>query len=129
MSEAQLALVLENDFKSMHIRLGKDRKLLAGIQLDAEQLDGTIAALIEIRSKMQPFVPTNFADAPASRQVKGTHFDFGIDEGSKELILSLRDAGLGWLSLRFTARLLERMLKVARSASPSVDGPRTSAKQ
>jgi hypothetical protein len=62
--------------------------------------------------------PKEFSAAVA-RTIKGTHYDFGMDEVSRELIFSLRDETLGWLSLRFGARLLERMLKVARAAQKS----------
>ncbi len=59
--------------------------------------------------------PTEF-QPPSPQQIKGTNYDFGIDANTQQLIFSVRDQTLGWLSFRFGVRLLERMLKVARSA-------------
>ncbi len=160
----QLAMVLENDRKSMHLRIGKDGKLMAGIVLSAEMVDSLTAGLTQIRDRMLPEpppvpveaepaqatpveappsvpvppepprlaapelaspVPTPAEPAPteysaaASQQIKGTHYDFGIDENTQQLVFSVRDQSLGWLSFRFGVRLLERMLKVAKSAQKS----------
>jgi hypothetical protein len=98
----------------MHLTINGDGKLLAGIVLTADQLDRTIAALTALRGNMVPEFPTKLEGTEA-RAIKGTHFDFGIDETSKELIFSLRDKDLGWLSQRFGVHLLERMLGIARS--------------
>jgi hypothetical protein len=113
----QLVLALEDDQKHMHVRINSGDKLRAGIVFSAAELDHVIASLVQLRQQMQPAIPTQFADASALREIKGTHFDFGIDTDTGELIFSLRDAGLGWLTQRFDARLLERMLKIARSAA------------
>jgi hypothetical protein len=110
----QLNLILENDRKQVHLAITGDGKLHAGIVMTAEQLDHTMAGLAQIRSRMLPEVPTELAPGLA-REIKGTHYDFGIDQAAQELIFSLRDPVLGWLSLRFGAKLLERMLKIARS--------------
>jgi hypothetical protein len=147
----QLAMVLETDRKSMHLRIGKDGKLLAGLVLSADQVDGLLSGLAQIRGRMLPELlfkpgpdqsaaveqatlapaeqaapepaPTEFSAAVA-QQIKGTHYDFGIDENTQQLIFSVRDQGLGWLSFRFGVRLLERMLKVARSAQKPIDPAR-----
>ena len=58
--------------------------------------------------------PAEFS-ADIAREIKGTHYDFGISD-SGQLIFSVRDEALGWLSFRFGARLLERMLRVVNSA-------------
>ncbi len=113
-SAPQLNLLLANDRQTMHLTINGDGKLLAGIVLTADQLDRTIAALTALRGNMVPEFPTKL-EGVKPRMIKGTHFDFGIDETSKELIFSLRDKDLGWLSQRFGARLLERMLGIARS--------------
>ncbi len=113
-SAPQLNLLLANDRQTMHLTINGDGKLLAGIVLTADQLDRTIVALTALRGNMVPEFPTKLEGTEA-RAIKGTHFDFGIDETSKELIFSLRDRDLGWLSQRFGARLLERMLGIARS--------------
>ncbi len=137
----QLALVLEPDLKSMHLRIGQNGKLMAGIVLSAENLDGLIASLGQVRERMLPAPPTKagtpWETAPAqpvlahpapaapvqtefspgiAREIKGTHYDFGISDNGQQLIFSVRDEGLGWLSFRFGARLLERMLRVVNSA-------------
>jgi len=153
----QLGLVVENDRKSMHLRIGQDGKMVAGIVLSADQVDGLLDALAQVRSRMLPEpqaqaapvaaepvlsapveapppepplqsavpepappepAPTEFSAALA-QQIKGTHYDFGIDQNTQQLIFSVRDQTLGWLSFRFGVRLLERMLKVARSAQKS----------
>ncbi len=129
----QLALMLEPDRKSMHLRIGQDGKLMAGIVLGAENLDGLLASLAQVRERMLPAPPAQPAPAqseplpeppPAptefspgiARDIKGTHYDFGVSDNGQQLIFSVRDEGLGWLSFRFGARLLERMLRVVNSA-------------
>jgi hypothetical protein len=131
-------MMLEPDRRSMHLRIGKDGKLMAGIVLSAEQVDGLMNGLAQVRDRMLPEppakpapvqstpaepepVPTEFSAALA-QEVKGTHYDFGIDANAHQLIFSVRDQTLGWLSFRFGARLLERMLKVARAAENSGSG-------
>jgi len=115
----QLNLILEKDRKQVHLAITGNGKLHAGIVMTADQLDHTIEGLFQIRSRMLPEVPTELAPG-LSREIKGTHYDFGLDTGTQELILSLRDPLLGWLSMRFGAKLLERMLKIARSAGKVV---------
>jgi len=135
----QLALMLEPDMKSMHLRIGQDGKLLAGIVLNTENLDGLVASLAQVRERMLPAPPVQAVPAqpapvqaepsppeprPAptefspdiAREIKGTHYDFGVSDNGQQLIFSVRDESLGWLSFRFGARLLERMLKVVNSA-------------
>ena len=124
-SGAQLSLTLEPELRLMHLTINKDGKLMAGMVLSAEQMDNAIAGMMQVRSRMLPERPTQFS-AGAAHEIKGTHYDFGIDGNSQELVFSLRDQALGWLSLRFGARLLERMLKVARTAQkPSAPGKPT----
>jgi hypothetical protein len=137
----QLALVLEPDLKSMHLRIGRDGKLMAGIVLSADHLEGLIGNLTQIRERMLPAPParttvpepaatppTTAAPPPAepapteftpgiAREIKGTHYDFGLSDNGQQLIFSVRDENLGWLSFRFGTRLLERMLKVVKTAS------------
>ena len=112
----QFGIAIEDDRHHIHVQILDGSKLKAGIVFNSAELDTVIASLIDIRAQMQPAVPEKVSEAPTPRHIKGTHFDFGIDGGSRELIFSLRDPGLGWLSLNFGARLLERMLKIARSA-------------
>jgi len=57
-----------------------------------------------------------------AREIKGTHYDFGLSDNGQQLIFSVRDEALGWLSFRFGARLLERMLKVVNSVKKPTDG-------
>ena len=144
----QLALMLEPDRKSMHLRIGQDGKLMAGIVLSTENLDGLVASLTQVRERMLPAPPVKAASeepapaqpAPAqpaapepassepaptefspdiAREIKGTNYDFGLSDNGQQLIFSVRDEGLGWLSFRFGARLLERMLRVVNSAKTS----------
>jgi hypothetical protein len=149
----QLGMVVENDRKAMHLRIGQDGKLVAGIVLSAEQVEGLMAGLAQVRDRMlpapapkaepvqstpvepAPVEPATLEQAPpeavssestaiefsdaVAQQIKGTHYDFGIDANTQQLIFSVRDQTLGWLSFRFGVRLLERMLKVARSAQKS----------
>ena len=125
------------------------RKLMAGIVLGPDHLEGLIDNLTQIRERMLPApaakpaepepapapsapvepasaepVPTEFS-ADIAREIKGTHYDFGLSDSGQQLIFSVRDEGLGWLSFRFGARLLERMLKVVSSAkSPASVTPK-----
>ena len=132
----QLALMLEPALNSMPLRIGRDGKLMAGIVLSADNLDSLISNLAQIRERMLPAppapepalkqsaavepppaepAPTEFSPGVA-REIKGTHYDFGVSDNGQQLIFSVRDEGLGWLSFRFGARLLERMLRVVNSA-------------
>jgi hypothetical protein len=139
-SGPQLSLVLENDRKAMHVAIMRDGKVLSGVVLTAEQVDAAIVGIADVRSRMLPAPPVQLAPvetappepvppepappepAPTeffpgqAHEIKGSHYDFGIDENTQQLIFSVRDQGLGWLSFHFGVRLLERMLKVARSA-------------
>jgi len=132
--------MLEPDLKSLHLRIGRDGKLMAGIVLGAEHLEGLIGNLTQIRERMLPAptakpaapepapaqsspaepapaepAPTEFSPDIA-REIKGTHYDFGLSDNGQQLIFSVRDESLGWLSFRFGVRLLERMLRVVNSA-------------
>ena len=118
----QLGVAIEDDKRLMHVQILDGGKLKTGIVFNAVELDVVIARLIDVRAQMQPIVSEAVSEAPPPRNIKGTHFDFGIDGGSRELIFSLRDPGLGWLSLKFGTRLLERMLKIARSAARVTSG-------
>ena len=121
----QLALVLEPDRKSVHLRIGQDGKLMAGIVLNTENLEGLMENLVQIRERMLPApsikplpasTPAVLPEAPESvstefspglaREIKGTHYDFAISDNGQQLIFSVRDQGMGWLSFRFGARLL-----------------------
>jgi hypothetical protein len=136
----QLALMLEPDLKSMHLRIGRDGKLMAGIVLSADQLEGLIGNLTQIRERMRPVAaratapeatpvqPASAEPEPAqsappafspgiAREIRGMQYDFGISDNGQQLIFSVRDEALGWLSFRFGTRLLERMLRVVKSAS------------
>ena len=142
---AQLVLMLEPDLKALHLRIGQDGKLMAGIVLSSDHLDGLIGNLTQIRRQMlpapsakpaptepapvqtAPIEPAEPEPAPAepaptevspgiAHEIKGTHYDFGISDKGQQLIFSVRDESLGWLSFRFGTRLLERMLKVVNSA-------------
>ncbi len=115
-SRPELALLLEENRRQMHITINDDGRLKTGMVLTADQLDGTIAALCRIRSQMLPEIPVNYSPDLPVHEVKGTHFNFDVNVESGELVFTLRDASLGWLSQRFSARLLERMLKIAQSA-------------
>jgi hypothetical protein len=115
----ELRLVVEDHRQEMHIQIVNDRQLKAAMVMTAAQLESTITALCQIRAQMLPEVPSDYADAGSVQEIKGTHFNFEVDAASKELIFALRDPARGWLSLRFGARLLERMLKIARAAPGS----------
>ncbi|HTJ64755.1 MAG TPA: hypothetical protein VL899_13195 [Alphaproteobacteria bacterium] len=113
----ELRLLVEDHRQEMHIQIANNGQLKAAMVMTAAQLEGTIAALCQIRAQMLPEVPADYPGGSAVQEIKGTHFNFEVDPASKELIFALRDPARGWLSLRFGARLLERMLKIARAAS------------
>jgi hypothetical protein len=126
----QLALMLEPDLKSMHLRIGRDGKLMAGIVFSADQLDGLISNLVQTRERMPHAPPVKQALAEAApaeagptefspgiaHEIKGVRYDFAISDSGQQLIFSVRDESLGWLSFRFDAPLLERMLNVVNTA-------------
>ncbi len=118
----QFGIAIEDDKRHMHVQILDGSKLKGGIVFNSAELDTVIASLIDVRAQMHPAVPEKVSEAPTPRNIKGTHFDFRIDGGSRELVFSLRDPGLGWLSLKFGARLLDRMLKIARSAARVTSG-------
>jgi hypothetical protein len=115
----ELRLLVEDNRQEMHIQIVNAGQLKAGMVMTAGQLESTIAALCQIRAQMQPEVPGNYADAATVEAIEGTHFNFEVDQVSSELVFALRDPGRGWLSVRFGARLLERMLKITRSVAAS----------
>jgi hypothetical protein len=118
-SRPELALLLEKNLQEMHLTINDNGRLKAGMVLTADQLDGTIAALCQIRSQMLPEIPADYSPGLEVHEIKGTHFNFDVDGATAELVFSLRDPGRGWLSQRFGARLLERMLKIASTAAGS----------
>lgn len=118
-SRPELAMLLEENRREMHITINDAGRLKAGMVLTAPQLDGVIAALCKIRGQMLPEIPVDYSPDLEVHQIKGTHFNFDVDTASGELVFALRDPARGWLSQRFGARLLERMLKIARSAAGS----------
>jgi hypothetical protein len=118
-SRPELALLLEGNRQAMHITINDNGRLKVGMVLTADQLDGTIAALCQIRSQMLPEVPVDYSPDLEVHHIKGTHFNFDVDGTTGELVFALRDPARGWLSQRFGARLLERMLKIARAAAES----------
>ena len=115
----ELRLLVEDNRREMHIQIVNDGQLKAAMVMTAAQLEGTIAGLAQVRAQMLPEVPADYPGGPAVQEIKGTHFNFEVDPASNELLFALRDPARGWLSLRFGARLLERMLKIARAASGS----------
>ena len=118
-SGPELRLLVEDHRRDMHMQIVNDGQLRAAMVMTAGQLESTIAALSQIRAQMVPEVPVDYPGAPAVQEIKGTHFNFEVDPASGDLVFALRDPGRGWLSLRFGARLLERMLKIARTAAAS----------
>ncbi len=115
-SGPRLELIPAEDGKSMRFAISNDGVLRAGITMSARQLDNLIMGMAQIRGQMEPEVPVKFpADAP-THGAQGTHYHYATDPFSGELILSLRNPGLGWLSFRLNATLLERMLDATRAA-------------
>ena len=119
----QLGMVVDTDRKSMHLRIGQDGKLMAGIVLSADQVEGLMSGLAQVRDRMLPKpaavsatvqpapveqaeaepappepAPIEFSAAVA-QQIKGTHYDFGIDQNTQQLIFSVRDDSLVLLCL------------------------------
>jgi hypothetical protein len=46
--------------------------------------------------------------------MEGTHYHFGYDPVTEQVILSLRNAGLGWMSFRFVPDKFQDLLNEAR---------------
>jgi len=46
--------------------------------------------------------------------MEGTHYHFGYDPVTEQIILSLRNAGLGWMSFRFEPDKFQDLLNEAR---------------
>jgi hypothetical protein len=123
--EPRLSLILDAGKEVMHLTIHSGEKMLGGIILSAVQLEEAIAGLTRLRSQMTPPLPSSLADGTPVREIKGAAYDFGVDNKTRELIFSLQDKTLGWLSFRFGSQLLERMLRVVNSAkNPLSDGPK-----
>ncbi len=116
-SGPQLKLILDDDKKTMKFAISNDGVLRSGIVLSAAQLDQLIAGMAQLRAQMEPEVPIKFPEESPTHGAVGTHYHFGTDNYSGELILSLRNPGLGWMSFRLNVTLLERMLGVARTTA------------
>ena len=115
-SAAQIGLILDPNLADMHLTIKKGEKVMAGIVLSADQLDDTIAGLIQVRNRMVPAFPSKLENGTPVRDIKGLHYDFQLDAEKQELIFSVEDKTLSWLSFRFGVRLLERMLTVVNAA-------------
>lgn len=113
--EPRLSLILDPGKEVMHLTIHSGETMLGGIVLSAVQIEEAIAGLTRLRGQMTPPMPNSLADGTPVRALKGAAYDFGVDDKTRELIFSLQDKSLGWLSVRFGVRLLERMLGVARS--------------
>jgi len=96
--------------------------------LNAEQYDAIIAAMMTIRAQMVPEVPTDFPIDSPTHGMHGTHYHFGYDPDGKQIVLSIRNSGVGWISFRFEPDKFQDMLDEARqmwglSGQKSGDGP------
>jgi hypothetical protein len=116
-SGPQLKLILDDHKKSMKFAISNDGVLRSGIVLSAAQLDQLMAGMAQIRAQMEPEIPIKFPEDAPTHGAIGTHYHFGTDNYSGELVMSLRNPGLGWLSFRLNVSLLERMLRVAQATA------------
>jgi hypothetical protein len=116
-SGPHLSLALGDDKKTMKVAIINDGTLRAGIVLSAEQLESLIAGLSQIRGNMDVPPAVSLKEDLPPRDAPNAQFHFATNTESGELVLSLRNPGGGWLSLRLTVRQLERMLGVARKAA------------
>jgi hypothetical protein len=124
----QLTLDLAKDRTSMRLALTSKGKIDAGVILNAKQYDAIIAAMMAIRAEMVPEVPKDFPVDSPTHGMHGTHYHFGYDPVGKQIILSLRNSGIGWISFRFEPDKFQDMLDEQRQmwglgGQKSGDGP------
>jgi hypothetical protein len=124
----QLTLDLAKDRKSMRLALTSKGKIDAGVILNAEQYDAIIAAMMAMRANMLPEVPVDFPMDRPTHGMTGTHYHFGYDPEGKQIVLSLRNSGVGWISFRFEPDKFQDMLDEQRTmwgleGRKSGDGP------
>ena len=99
---------------------------VAGVNLNATQLDEIIAGLARIRSEMTPAVPDRFpAGSPTHRQMN-PHYFVAFEPMEGMASLSFRNAGLGWLTYVIPATEAERIRTAlgqaqAHAAKPGSD--------
>ena len=100
---------LRRDRATMEINIITGQRTIAGVVLSAEQLDGVIAGLADIRSKMTPEVPQTFPHGRPTHNHGATNYMFGIEPFSGTPTLSFRSSGFGWLSFPIPADEFEKM--------------------
>jgi len=110
----QLTLDLAKDRKSMRLALTSKGRIDAEVILNAEQYDAIIAAMMAIRAKMVPEVPTSYPIGSPTHGMTGTHYHFGYDPEGRQIVLSIRNSGVGWISFRFEPDKFQDMLDEAR---------------
>ena len=123
----ELTLDLAKDKKSMRLAMISKGKIDAGVIVNAKQYDAIIAAMMAIRAQMVPEVPTDFPIDSPTHGMHGTHYHFGYDPEGKQIVLSIRNSGVGWISFRFEPDKFQDMLDEARQMwgldGQSGDGP------
>jgi hypothetical protein len=69
-----------------------------GVEMTVEQVELMIAALADIRSKMNPPVPENCPQGKPTHKHDATKYFLGIDAITLQPSLFFRSPGFGWLS-------------------------------
>lgn len=106
--------------RTMQFGIINDGQLAAGIQVTAEELDRIIGGLVQIRSQMTPPVPETFSPEKSAHYTEATHYEVALNPTADDLILSLRNPGLGWLSFVMPIGRLEEIARHSREAQARV---------
>lgn len=103
--KGSLTSALSPDGRTMLIEVSSDGKNLAGVAVDASELDTVILNLALHRSNMEPKIPLDLDPNPKFRNiVRGATFHLSavIEPPSTkgEVSLALHHPGLGWIAVR-----------------------------
>jgi hypothetical protein len=108
--------------------VGPNDSTVAGVVLDAGQLDKVMAGLADIRQKMTPEVPQQFPQGQPTHKHESTKYQFGLDPFSGAPVLSFRSPAFGWLTFHLVQDELEKMVSLLKEARGRVS-PHTDTRQ
>jgi hypothetical protein len=123
-SGPSLNVRIDEGGRTMQFGIIKDGQLAAGIQVTAEELDRIIGGLAQIRSQMSPPVPETLFPERTTNYAEATHYDVILNPAAPdEVILSLRNPGLGWLSFGIPLGRIEEIAHQGREVRARVGTP------
>jgi hypothetical protein len=114
--KVNLNIRLRADLTTMEINIVTGHRPIAGVVLSAAELDGVMAGLADIRSKMTPEIPQKFPHGQPIHNHEATNYLFGIDPFSGIPSLSFRSPGFGWLTFAIPEAEIERIYRALQES-------------